>query len=369
MIDALSAKIGGGITYLQQMLPQLDRAAGRHEIRIVLSPRYQAALIAGTPKGISVEEVDLAGDALLKRWWYQQTLLPRILRSRRMDLLFGVSEAAYSRVPARLVVLARNRSIYVGLGDSGAGRWASARHRLLRQPGVFVSLQRADRVVFVSATFRDEVVRQMHLDRAKTRVVHHGVSEQFSVPASVKPTTAERPYVLAVSNISPHKNYETVLRAFALLNSPGLELWIAGRAADASTYEGLRRIVRELRMEDRVRFLGEVAYDDLPRLYRGATAFVLASLLETFGHPLVEAMASGAPVIASDLPVAREICEDAALFFSPASAEELKSRIQAVIADPELKASMSARGMRRAESFSWQKSATELLAVFEELES
>jgi glycosyltransferase involved in cell wall biosynthesis len=352
---------------LKQILPALARSADRHEIGIVLSPQYQCGIIAGLPPEIRLEAADLPDGALWKRWWYQQTGLPGLVWSRRADVLFAVSEAAYSHVPARLVVLARNPSIYAGLEESGAGAWATFRHRALRQPGVFLSLRRADRVVFVSAAFRDEVVPRMRLRRAKTRVVHHGVSERFRERASVERPTAERPYVLAVSSISPHKNYETVLRAFTSLDSSGVELWIAGRPLDPATYERLRQMVRDLRLHDRVRFLGEVDYDDLPLLYRRATAFVLASRLETFGHPLVEAMASGTPVIASDIPVCREICGDAALFFSPASAEELGSRLRAVIADPKLRASLAAEGVRRAESFSWERSAKGLLAVFEEL--
>jgi len=357
------------VTYLKQILPALARAADRHEIGIVLSPQYQCGIIAGLPPKIRLEAADLPAGALGKRWWYQQTELPRLVRHRRADVLFAVSEAAYSRVPARLVILARNPSIYAGLQESAAGAWATLRHRALRQPGVFLSLQRADRVVFVSAAFRDEVAPRMRLRREKTRIVHHGVSDRFCEAGPPGTPAGETPYVLAVSNISGHKNYETLLRAFASLNAPGVELRIAGGPVDTRAAESLTQLARELRLESRVKFLGEVGYEDLPLLYRRALVFVLPSRVETFGHPLVEAMASGTPVIASNLPVCREICENAALFFSATSAEELRSRIQTVISDPKLRASLAADGLRRAKSFSWEKSAEGLLAVFEELAS
>jgi glycosyltransferase involved in cell wall biosynthesis len=365
----LSARIGGGVTYLKQILPALARSADRHEIGIVLSPQYQRGIIAGLPPEIRLEPADLPGGALLKRWWYQQHGLPRLVRSRRADVLFAVSEAAYTHVPARLVVLARNPTIYAGLEESGVGAWATFRHRALRQPGVFLALQRADRVVFVSAAFRDEIVPRMRLRRAKTRVVHHGVSDRFREPEPPGTPAGETPYVLSVSDISGHKNYETLLRAFEGLDAPGVELWIAGRPVDARAAERLTQLARGLRLESRVRFLGEVGYEDLPLLYRRALAFVLPSRLETFGHPLVEAMASGTPVIASNLPVCREICEDAALFFSPRSHDELRSQLQAVLADPQLRESLRVRGLRRADSFSWDRSARSLLSVFEELAS
>lgn len=372
LIDALSARIGGGITYIQCILPALLRLGRKHSYAVLLSPRYQQALIDGLPEGIEAIHWDVPAQALARRWWYQQTELPQLLRRGRFDLFFAPGEGSYFRVPTRFVIMARNPSIYAAAGAFSSQRVRFLLHRLVRQPLVFFSLHKADRVVFVSEAFRNQVMRQMHLTADKTRVVHHGMNPIFWRPfvqsELTLPTLNDtQPYLLAVSTINPHKNYETLLRAYAQLPADAPHLVIAGKPMHQPTYHQLRAIVAKEQIEDRVHFLGGVPYQELPALYQRATAFVFPSRLETFGHPLVEAMASGTPVIASNLPVCKEICRDAALYFAPNDVDVLATGMQQLVLDVDLRNRLVQLGRERAKDFSWDESTRRLVEVFEEL--
>jgi glycosyltransferase involved in cell wall biosynthesis len=368
LIDALSARLGGGITYIRHILPALLELDSPHKFFILLSSQYQDDLIRAVPPGVTVIPLDLPAEPLSKRWLFLQTGLVSLLKQHQINLFYAPAESSYLRIPIPFVMMARNLTIYAPLSSYADQKMALLKYRLSRQFPVFLSLQRADRVVVVSKTFGDQVRHQMHLKPNKMRVVYHGVSTLFTQkaePPDYLPTTS--PYYLMVSSIYPHKNHETLLRAYSHLPGDSPHLLIAGKAADSPTYEALQTIVREAKLSERVHFLGEVAYDKLPGLYQGALASVFASRLETFGHPLVEAMASQTPVIASNLPICQEICQDAALYFDPDDEQALAEHLRLVWQDETVRARLRAAGQQRAAYFSWQKSAQQLVNVFEEL--
>jgi glycosyltransferase involved in cell wall biosynthesis len=278
--------------------------------------------------------------------------------------------------------MARNPNVFAPL-ETAAG----ARHRrfllgyrLTREPVARAALRRADRVVFVSEAFRAEVGARLGLDPAKTRVVHHGLSGRFAPngtgaegagDSGVPDSLRGRPYLLSVSTIAPHKNYETVLDAYADVvrrsDRAAPDLAIAGGIIDPALHAALVARARSLGIAARVHFLGRVPYDRLPALYQHAAGLVLASRLETFGHPLVEAMASGVPVVTSALPVCREICGDAALYFDPDDAPALAEHLSQVLASAPLRDRLRTAGLARARHFSWDRTARDMIEIFAEV--
>jgi glycosyltransferase involved in cell wall biosynthesis len=111
-------------------------------------------------------------------------------------------------------------------------------------------------------------------------------------------------------------------------------------------------------------FTGYVDQHDLPHLYAGAEVFLFPSLYEGFGLPLIEAMATGAPVLASDIPVHREVCGEAALFAHPKNPEEWQAGILKILSDLPMKKEMIQKGRERANQFSWEKTAELTLNVY-----
>jgi glycosyltransferase involved in cell wall biosynthesis len=118
---------------------------------------------------------------------------------------------------------------------------------------------------------------------------------------------------------------------------------------------------------DAVRYLGILKYGQIWRAYSEADVFVFPSLCESFGHPLVEAMAAGLPVVASDIAIHHEICGDAARYFPVCTPERLAEQLVLLAADPGLRAEMSRRGAVRVRSFIWEDHVARLVALFREL--
>jgi glycosyltransferase involved in cell wall biosynthesis len=238
------------------------------------------------------------------------------------------------------------------------------RLRLLEQL-VRLGLRRARRIVFPSHAAATLIRRRVPIPDDRVAVVPHGISHEAFHAGPAVPTAA--PYVFLPAALERHKNIGVLIESLAHVRDTRLEAWIAGGAnTDPRCVRGLRRLVQELGLEARVRFLGSVPYHDVLRYYRGAAALVFPSRLETFGHPLLEAMLAGTPVIAADIPAFREIAGDVALYFPPEDPVRLASAIDLLGTEAKSTRERVERGRMRAAEFSWKNSVDRLCAVFDE---
>jgi glycosyltransferase involved in cell wall biosynthesis len=199
-------------------------------------------------------------------------------------------------------------------------------------------------------------------------IVSEGVSPEFRKLDLIREA---EPFVLYVGGLNPHKNIPALIRAFAKVREAraGLRLVLAGGYAEDRfkvVYQDLRELVRKLGIEDSVTFAGYVSDEELCRLYNRAALFASASLDEGFGLPVLEAMACGTPVVVNSGNAMEEIAGDAGLVVDARDEAELARAIERILGDPGLAAELSARGLRRAASFSWDESARRLLRVLEE---
>ena len=173
-----------------------------------------------------------------------------------------------------------------------------------------------------------------------------------------------RPYVLFVGTIEPRKNLTTLLQAFAAIadRHDGLSLVVAGRRGwlDSPVY----RLVSELRLGERVRFLGSVAGSDLPALYSGAELLAFPSLHEGFGLPVLEAMACGCPVLCSNSSSLPEVAGDAAWLLPPTDAAAWAGALDEALTAPATRARLAEAGRARAAAFTWQATAEQTYEVY-----
>lgn len=230
----------------------------------------------------------------------------------------------------------------------------------------------ADAIVAVSGHTKDTIVECLGVAPDRIVVVHHGVDETFrpAPTAAVAHLRARlglaRPYILFVGTAEPRKNLPRLVDALALMCHGGrrdFDLVIAGKAAWGSA--SLRACIAAHGLESRVRLPGYIAGTDLPALYSGASVFVLPSLAEGFGIPLLEAMACGVPVVASNATALPEVYGDAAFGFDPSSTEALAAALERVLNDEALRAELVGRGLKRAARFSWEEAARKTLGVLE----
>ncbi|HJU88384.1 MAG TPA: glycosyltransferase family 1 protein [Gemmatimonadaceae bacterium] len=371
LIDALTAREGGGLTYLRQIVPALVRADPTHQYHVLLSPLYQSPLIDELRRIATPMPVPLDSN-IVSRYLFLRRELPRRLVEESYDALFTVNEIGCTRPTRPHVVLARNYSIFAPLSlyHSPADRWRAALYRVTREPVARATLRRATHVAFVSDTYRQAVIERLKLDPGRTSVVYHGIDPAFSREdggATAASRDQATPYFLCVSSLAPHKNYEALLHSYATARqSTDLPaLWIAGASPDPRYGSSLRALADSLGVASSVRFLGRVSYEDLPALYRGSTAFVFPSRLETFGQPLLEAMSAGIPVIASRSAVSNELCGDAAVYVDPLSPTDIAQSLVRIARDERLRAELGQRGRVRAGSFSWDRTARQTLDIID----
>ena len=239
-------------------------------------------------------------------------------------------------------------------------RWAwAAKIRL--------AVRQADLVMTVSEAASRQIERSFAVDPRDQWVTGEGVSDHFA-PGDPRSGWRERrdlgdgPVVLYVGGLAPHKNLGVLLDALALLRDTPCTLAMVG-ADDGFTScgEELREHASRLGVSGRVRWIGRVSDDELLDFYRGARVLVLPSLMEGFGLPAAEAMASGCPVIVSTGGSLPEVVGSAGLQFEPSDAAALAAALESVLRDEALAEDLAQRGLQRAADHSWQRAGHRVL--------
>jgi glycosyltransferase involved in cell wall biosynthesis len=225
----------------------------------------------------------------------------------------------------------------------------------------------------VSEASKRDILHLFNVPPEKIVVVYNAIDSHFSVTPSDEAVARVREryqldhqFILYVGNIKPHKNLVRLIEAFDRLRRGGLEdlkLLIIGD--QISKLPALRRAVHRHKLHKQVRFLGYLSDDQLAILYRLASAFVFPSLYEGFGLPPLEAMASGTPVVTSNVSSLPEVVGDAAVLVNPYDVDAIVDGVRRVLTDPALAADMRRKGIERAREFSWERSVAKTWAVYQ----
>jgi glycosyltransferase involved in cell wall biosynthesis len=234
------------------------------------------------------------------------------------------------------------------------------------------SLLKSDRVIADSQNTKSDLMDYFDVDGRKIRRIYPGVADHYLTELDedqIRRETARfeltRPYLLFVGNPKPHKNLDTVVQAYALaLARGGFDADLVCVGGRHGTDFKIRERTRQLGLEDRVRLLGHVEESVLPALYQGASLFLYPTLYEGFGLPVVEAMASGVPVITSHNSALREVAEGYAELVNPLDMDEIAEAIHHCMTDGGHRASLAELGRRRAKDFRWQRTAEQTLEVY-----
>jgi glycosyltransferase involved in cell wall biosynthesis len=339
------------------------RSLTEHLLR--LAPEEQWILYVDRPPGPT-----LAGTEVRCLPWPQRLIwslwhAPRDLRRRPADVFHGVTGFELpGRGPWALVTTVHD------LVPLRLPALVPARHRWAVRCLLGGALRRARRVIAVSETTRGELLARYRLPPAHVVVVPEAAAPHFAPPPppALAATRAryglDRPYVLFVGFLEPKKNLGVLLEAVARLRRTGawgvtelVVVGVPGWGPDPA------RRAHALGLDGAVRFVGSVPDADLSALYGGALAFAFPSLWEGFGLPALEAMAAGAPVVASNRGALPEVTAGAALLVDPA-AGPLAEALERLLAEPALRERLRLAGLARAAEFSWERTARETLAVY-----
>ena len=378
-INSLAASAGGGLTYIRNVIPQLAALAGV-QVTVATSARCRAEL--SPHENIDYLEMDIPP---ARRWWYEQRMLPDVIRKSGADVLLSAGNFGLRRSPVRQILLSRN-SIYTSedffrdLRSRGEYRmWLDTRARAVLAKK---SIEWADITVAPSKAFADELERWTG---RRISVIYHGFDRpaftQDTAPLSgevrAKLESADQSFkILFVSHYNYYRNFETLIKSLPLLRKrlAGRTVRLlltcnlaAGTNPGAYRPEEAARLIRQLDVSDMVVELGTIPYQKLHQLYARSDVYVTPAYTETFAHPLVEAMSSGVPTVASDIAVHREICGDSALYFQRFSPHELMERVAEVAEQGDKRKSMIATGLARANHFSWKTHVEQIVQMSQKL--
>jgi glycosyltransferase involved in cell wall biosynthesis len=262
--------------------------------------------------------------------------------------------AAALLCPANLAPVASRRTVLV-LHDAAALRhpaWYSPAYAAWQRALLPLLARRAARVVTVSTFSRDELGELLGLAPERVDIVPGGVDPRFRPGADAAAARrvlglVERPYVLCVASHTARKNLAALAEAAHALAADGVDVVVAGgHRPQFAREDGLGA----------VRLLGHVDDALLPGLYAGATAFVLPSLYEGFGLPVLEAMAAGVPVVAAGTGALPETCGGAARLVAP-DGEAVAAALAALLRDGAERERLRAAGLARAAAFTWERTA------------
>lgn len=314
---------------------------------------------------------------------------PVELLAGRFDVFHGCFDHLPATFGGRRVVTIHDVRYLEDIEDGPEQQWIELLERVAPQPEVYISdclsrnglfnhlrstvrktVDRADTVITVSEFCKGRIVELLNIPEERVKVIHHGVDSRFRpVPADhIKPVLIKYgikgPYILYTGKCDPLKNLSRLLEAFERVARyfKGLTLVIAGPVN--WYYHVLLEEARRLGIKDMVVFTGFVKEEDIVPLYSGASVFVMPSLYEGFGMPVVEAMACGVPVVTSDVCSIPEIAGDGALFIDPNSSEGLADGIVRSLSDAVLRKELIEKGMERARLFTWERTARETLRVY-----
>jgi glycosyltransferase involved in cell wall biosynthesis len=368
-INALSVTIGGGLTYLLNLLPQLSKIDGENEY-LLLVDKVIAKKILNETFGKNIKVITFPKLNVVLRILIEQFYLPWFLHKNKVDLLYSPADIGVILSPAKTNILAmRNPSLYTDLKIK-RNIYRKWRINILRYLAR-ISANRAQRIISVSESWRKQISEKMRVPASKIVVIHHGISKRFSNSCdedAISPLIKD--CILSVSTVYRNKNFVNLIKAFSILvknHSIKNNLVIIGRNSDKTYFDEMEREIKVNKIEKRVYLLREINYYSLINYYRHASVFVFPSYLETFGHPLLEAMISQVPIAASDIPVFREICENAAIYFDPHNPYDIADKIISILENKELRDQLVNRSALRKDCFTWEKSANALLKVFEEV--
>ncbi len=231
-------------------------------------------------------------------------------------------------------------------------------------------LRAADAVITVSMHTAKDAIRFYGLDEAKIHVIYEGVNASFR-PASNEAIARVRHthglperFILSLGTIEPRKNLTALLEAYRRLRGEGSEVGLVVAGKKGWLYGDFFRRLRDLGLEDEVLFTGFVPEVDLPALYSAAELFVFPSLYEGFGLPVLEAMACGAAVVASNASSLPEVSGEAVLSVDPTSVADLAKAMKTVLESDELCNELRRKGPAQASRFSWERAARETMEVY-----
>lgn len=357
----------GAHWFWTRVIPEMARRLGPgEELYLVVSPKSHP-LHQGYGPGVRYITYPWSNERRWPRTLSEHLYTPVRLPLSQIDV-FNTLMAPLLKIPRGLVMHLKTMHAFTTPGA------LSPQVRLYRQMSYPRSVRLANAVIINSESLRSEVQRYLEVDPAKLKLIPEAVDHDLFTPGDAGVARAQiaaeygvtKPFILWVSALRQYKNCEGLLRSWAIVRDelPGRHLVIVGSGQDEAYVASLHALTAELGVSDDVVFVGGIPLAETVRFYRAADAFVYPSLNETFGLPLLEAMACGCPVVTSDTTAMPETAGGAAVLADP---KDPASIARAIVEAVNGSARLRELGFKRAAEFTWATTGARTLDVYREV--
>ncbi len=294
----------------------------------------------------------------------EQVEFPKLLNAQKLDLMhfpyFSVPIFYYGKFVVTVHDLIINKT------NTGRASTLPLPIYLAKRVGYHVvmsnSIYRAKKIIVPSKSVRTDLLKSyLNLNPKKIEITYEGGYSEIGGEGKSK-SKIEGEYIMRVGNFYPHKNIEALISAFNSysMTNNDVKLVLVG----ASDYF-FKKMMPEIEKNPKIIFIENPDDNELTALYKNAKATIIPSLMEGFSLTAVEAMSLGCPVLVSDIPVHREICRDAAIYFNPNDNDDMKNKIDFIFSLVESSRNdLIKEGKKEASKFSWEKMARETLSVY-----
>ena len=362
-VNAVGAVMGGAARHLSPFLAALHQVRPEWSICVWVTSGHEPA---GVPDAVAVRALPRRGIA--RRLWWESVALPRALRRDGADALLNLTNSGPMHSPVPSILYQRNALWFDPSWAQGfrgrAGVGAAARRQL-----AYLQMRGSAVTIVPSAAMAGFLLAWRGAPGAPSvRVIPHAVdTERFADSQRSWPPAGRPIRMVSVGHAAPHKDQALLVRLVARLRDQGLDahLGLTVERDDSPHYvDEIQRERERLGVEDRVELLGRV--DDVERLYRDADVMVFPSISESFGFPIVEAMASGIPVVASAIPASEELLGRDGWFFPPGDVDAAAAAVRRLMETPAQQvAEITARAAQAARGHGWSANADRVATAVE----
>lgn len=370
-LDGLTLRSGGIGRYavnLVNYLSPLLKGSSQDKMYVFFHRSFEKRLIQEESRLELIPELTFIKSNVLRKGVF----LPFSLRRWDLDLFHGVDHVGlpflYKNKNCRYVVTIHDLITRIFPYKF------SFKHRFVQNSLLSLVLKKADKVIAVSHTTKEDLLRFYPWCEGKIKVIYEGVEPHFyprsrpEIKRIMEKYNIDQNYFLFLGTVEPRKNIGRVVEAFIQFKREirtEQKLVITGRKG--WLYKGILDQMNQSPFSRDILFTGFIEDEDLPSLYSGAELFLYPSLYEGFGLPLLEAMACGAPVITSNVSSLGELGGGVALLVNPRNVDEMVQEMKKLIKEPRIKEKMRKKGLERTREFTWKKAAEETFRVYKEI--
>ncbi len=363
--EANTKRLVGIGEYAFELLSEFSRQKHQHKIVVYL----KAKPLSHMPPETDTFQYEVFGPS---RLWTQFGLPIHLLLSREKPSVFFSPSHYVPRLSPAPRVMAIMDVSYVQYPQL-----FKAKDLYQLKHWTAYSVKKAKKILTISEASKSDIIKEYNVTKDSVEVIYPGVKpiralspELFTMDRLQRDYGIAKNYILFVGTLQPRKNLLRLIEAFSQVlkkkNVPDdLQLVIVGKKG--WLFEEILSAPEKYNIVDRIKFLDFVSDEELPALYKNAICYVLPSLYEGFGLPVLEAMKYGCPVITSNISSLPEAAGDAALFVNPEKTEEIENALEKVITDEKLREVLIQKGYKQIKKFSWEKAASETLRVLEDV--